>query len=59
MLEYSSLIIFDETVQLSLFFYMKLKTIKLTDCDVTIPVPQNYTDCIELLKSDYFRIGGG
>lgn len=59
MLEYSSLIIFDETVQLSLFFYMKLKTIKLTDCDVTIPVPQNYTDCIELLKSDFSRIGGG
>lgn len=38
---------------------MKHKTIKLIEQNVIIPIPENYKDCIMLLKSDYFRIGGG
>lgn len=39
---------------------MKFKRISLVDDEiVVIPTPENYKDCITLLKSDYFRIGGG
>ena len=38
---------------------MNSKRIKILDTDIVVPVPHNYKDCITLLKSDYFRIGGG
>lgn len=38
---------------------MNLKRIKILDTDTVVPIPKNYKDCITLLKSDYFRIGGG
>ena len=33
--------------------------IQLVEGDITIPIPQNYKDCIKLIQSDYYRLGGG
>jgi len=38
---------------------MKMESYKLNERDVYIPVPESYRDCITLIKSDYYRLGGG
>lgn len=34
---------------------MKFETYKAVNGEFTIPVPENYSDCCELIKSDHFR----
>ena len=38
---------------------MDSRKIQIGDESIVVPLPVSYKDCIALLKSDYFRIGGG
>ena len=38
---------------------MDSRKIQIGDESIAVPLPVCYKDCITLLKSDYFRIGGG
>ena len=37
---------------------MKFEDYKVDNETITIPRPQNYNDCIELIRSDYYRLKG-
>lgn len=37
---------------------MEYKNFKINDETIIIPIPQNYSDCIELICSDYYRVKG-
>lgn len=37
---------------------MKHETYKAIDGEFTIPIPENYSDCCELIKSDHYRHNG-
>lgn len=37
---------------------MKYEVYKIDDSEVRIPIPESYSDCIKLIKSDSYRHNG-